>query len=222
VPVAIDDGIDLDLELSSGSHRFNGRHGRPVHRRFRRCLSSGNARQNKNTKGSSDPNASHSRKVYHRLTPCRSLDERKGHDEANQIYNAGMTGIRPTKPVEEAAQSAGLPPRVVVVLAHLDPWALGVAGGTVCGFWLWLATVILLVRGGSTVGTNLSLLSQYFIGFRVTPLGSLAAFVYGFVTAFLIGYLFARLRNFMVHSYLLYLRRRAERAALSDMLDRLM
>jgi hypothetical protein len=66
------------------------------------------------------------------------------------------------------------------------------------------------------------LLSQYFIGFRVTPAGSVAALLYGFLMAFLLGYGFARLRNFMLHSYLLYIRRRAERVALTDLLDRLM
>ena len=115
-----------------------------------------------------------------------------------------------------------MPPRVVLVLARLDPRALGIALGTVCGFWLWSATIILLIRGGANVGKNLSLLSQYFIGFRVTPAGSLAAFVNGFLIAFLVGYGFARLRNFMLHSYLLYIRRRAERVALTDLLDRLM
>jgi hypothetical protein len=93
--------------------------------------------------------------------------------------------------------------------------------GAVCGFWLWLATVILLIRGGPHMGRNLSLLSQYFIGFRVSPGGSVAAFLYGFLIAFLAGYGFARLRNFMLQSYLLYVRRRAERSALTDLLDRL-
>ncbi len=133
-----------------------------------------------------------------------------------------MVEVRSTHAVEKAAQESGLPPRVVLVLARLDPRALGIALGTVCGLWLWLATMILLIRGGANVGQNLSLLSQYFIGFRVTPGGSVAAFLYGFLIAFLVGYGFARLRNFMLHSYLLYVRRRAESVALTDLLDRLM
>jgi len=130
--------------------------------------------------------------------------------------------MRSTHPLENAARESGLPPRVVLVLARLDPRALGIALGTVCGLWLWLATIILLIRGGANVGQNLSLLSQYFIGFHVTPAGSVAALLYGFLIAFLLGYGFARLRNFMLHSYLLYVRHRAERVALTDLLDRLM
>ena len=133
-----------------------------------------------------------------------------------------MADMRSTHPLENAARESGLPPRVVLVLARLDPRALGIALGTVCGLWLWLATIILLIRGGANVGQNLSLLSQYFIGFHVTPAGSVAALLYGFLIAFLLGYGFARLRNFMLHSYLLYVRHRAERVALTDLLDRLM
>jgi hypothetical protein len=133
-----------------------------------------------------------------------------------------MADLRSTQPLEKAARETGLPPRVVLVLARLDPRALGVAAGTVCGLWLALATIILLVRGGVDIGRNLSLLSQYFIGFRVTPAGSVAAFLYGFLVGFLAGYGFARLRNCMLHSYLLYIRRRAERVALADLLDRVM
>jgi hypothetical protein len=127
-----------------------------------------------------------------------------------------------SQPIDEAAAQVHLPARAVLVLAHLDARALGLACGMVGGLWLWFATLVLLVRGGAQMGQNLSLLSQYFPGFSVTPAGSALALVYGGVAGFLAGYLFARLRNHMVRSYLLYLRHRAERAALADLLDRLM
>jgi hypothetical protein len=107
-------------------------------------------------------------------------------------------------------------------LAQLDPRALGIASGLMCGLWLWLATILLLIRGGDNVGRNLSLISQYFVGFSVTPAGSVLGFLYGALVGFVIGYSFARLRNLMVHSYLQVLRRRAERAELADLLDRIM
>ena len=122
----------------------------------------------------------------------------------------------------ETVERSSLPPRAVLVLAQLDPRALGIAAGLLCGFLLWLATILLVVRGGTNVGRNLSLLSQYFIGFSVTPAGSLIGFLYGAGFGFLAGCLFARLRNFLIRSYLHSLRRRAERMAMSDLLDRLM
>jgi uncharacterized membrane protein YedE/YeeE len=41
------------------------------------------------------------------------------------------------------------------------------------------------------------LLGQFFIGFRVTFLGSLAGFAYGFVCEFLAGYFLATVYNFV-------------------------
>jgi hypothetical protein len=133
-----------------------------------------------------------------------------------------MADTQWTRPLDEAAKQSHLPRKAVLVLAQLDARALGVACGLVFGLWLWLATIVLVLRGGPDVGRNLSLLSQYFVGFRVTPAGSVLALAYGCAAGFLAGYLFARLRNYVVHTYLLYLKRRAERAAMADMLDGLM
>ena len=140
----------------------------------------------------------------------------------NRNYNRRMLDENSPRAADEITGRSSLPARAVLVLAHLDARALGVACGLVCGLWLWIATMALVVRGGPNVGQNLSLLSQYLIGFRVTPSGAVLAFFYGAVFGFVAGYLFARLRNFMVHTYMLYLRRRAERMAMSDLLDRLM
>ncbi len=127
-----------------------------------------------------------------------------------------------TLSVDDAARQAQLPPKAVLVLAQMDPRALGIACGLGCGIWLWLATVVLLIRGGPGMGRTLSLLSQYFVGFSITPAGSVLGFVYGALVGFITGYGFAFLRNFLIRSYLLHIRRRAERAALADMLDHFM
>ena len=132
-----------------------------------------------------------------------------------------MPGPHTALEKSDEVEQFSLPPRAVLVLAQLDPRALGIAAGLLCGFLLWLATILLVLRGGVNVGRNLSLLSQYFTGFRVTPAGSLIGFLYGAVFGFLAGYLFARLRNLLIHSYLRFVRRRAERMAMSDLLDRL-
>ena len=126
---------------------------------------------------------------------------------------------RPT--ADQAAQQTGLPARVVVVLAHLDPVALGVALGSVAGAWVFVMTMTLVIRGGENVGANLSLLSQYFIGYSATAPGAVIGLVYAALLGFAIGYAFALTRNLLVDAYLRYVRRRTEHEMLNDLLDRM-
>lgn len=119
---------------------------------------------------------------------------------------------------EEVAKETHLPRPVVVTFAHLDPVALGVALGIVLGSWLCVATMILVIRGGEVVGPNLRLIANYFIGYSVTWSGAIIGFLYGGVFGFLFGYLFAALRNFVMHLYLVLIRRRAEKEAIGDLL----
>lgn len=72
--------------------------------------------------------------------------------------------------------------RVVV----LRVWLHGIVGGLVAGALLGGATIWLLLKGGDPVGPHLSLLGEFFIGYRVTWAGSLVGFGYGFLTGFLV------------------------------------
>lgn len=72
----------------------------------------------------------------------------------------------------------------------------GVIVGLLAGLGLFLATNWLVLKGGVVVGPHLSLLGQYFIGYRVTFVGSLIGFGYAFVLGFVVGYGFATLYNF--------------------------
>lgn len=78
---------------------------------------------------------------------------------------------------------------------RLNAKLLGVVLGTLCGAGLFLATLILVVKGGHNVGQNLSLLRNYFPGYEVTYLGSLIGFFYGFLVGFLIGGVFGTVYN---------------------------
>lgn len=73
-------------------------------------------------------------------------------------------------------------------LLRINARAWGIAFGLAMGLGLFVATNILVLRGGDVVGPNLSLLGIYLPGYRVTFLGSLIGFVYMFV----IGYGFGR------------------------------
>lgn len=77
----------------------------------------------------------------------------------------------------------------------LNAKLLGIVLGTLMGFGLFLATILLVLKGGPNVGLHLSLLSNYFPGYQVTYLGSLIGFFYGFVVGFVIGGVFGAVYN---------------------------
>ena len=77
----------------------------------------------------------------------------------------------------------------------LNAKVFGLTLGIVCGLALFLATNWLVLKGGNSVGPHLSLLSQYFIGYRVSFLGSFIGFFYGFAVGTLCGSLMGWMYN---------------------------
>lgn len=108
---------------------------------------------------------------------------------------------------------------IVNTFARLDAVALGVSLGVLLGFTIFFATNLLVLKGGDVVGPNLALLSQYFIGYKVTFLGSLVGFVYGLMSGFIVGFLIAVLRNAVIAVYLQILRLKSSMAAVNDYID---
>jgi len=122
---------------------------------------------------------------------------------------------------EQASGITALDTNALIIqsLAKLDALALGISVGTLFGLVNFLATIFLIIKGGETVGPNLALLSQYFIGYEVTPIGSLIGLFYGFVSGFVLGWLIAVLRNFVVAIYLHILKLRGNVSAVNDYID---
>ena len=83
-------------------------------------------------------------------------------------------------------------------LLRLNATVQGVVTGIVAGVGVFIATNWLVLRGGKAVGPHLSLLSQFFFGYRVTFVGSLIGFEYAFVYGFVGGYFVARMYNWFV------------------------
>ena len=83
-----------------------------------------------------------------------------------------------TRPLEE----------VHVQLVRLNSVAQGVAIGAVLGVGLFLATNVLVLKGGPVVGPHLALLGQFLLGYDVSFRGSFVGLAYGFVGGFAIGY----------------------------------
>jgi hypothetical protein len=84
---------------------------------------------------------------------------------------------------------------VLTRLARFNATVQGLVSGMLLGGVVFLATIWLILRGGEPVGPHLALLGWFFVGYRVTFVGSLIGFGYGFVTGFLSGYILARLYN---------------------------
>jgi hypothetical protein len=87
---------------------------------------------------------------------------------------------------------------VKVRMLRLNATIQGVVAGIILGLGLFVATNWLVLKGGPVVGPNLALLGQFFVGYRVSFVGSLIGLAYGFVLGFVIGYVVARLYNWLV------------------------
>lgn len=87
---------------------------------------------------------------------------------------------------------------VLTRLLRLNAIMQGVVTGIVAGLGIFIATNWLVLKGGDVVGPHLGLLGHFFIGYKVSFVGSLIGFVYAFVTGFLIGYFIARIYNRIV------------------------
>ena len=89
---------------------------------------------------------------------------------------------------------------VLTRLLRLNATVHGFVLGIAAGAGIFISTNWLLLKAveGEVVGPHLSLLSQFFIGYDVSFVGSLIGFAYGFITGFTAGYLLANIYNWTV------------------------
>ena len=123
---------------------------------------------------------------------------------------AGEASIDVTSPVDKA---------IILAFAKVDKTALGIAVGAVSGLTIFLATNLLLIKGGDPIGPNLALLGQFFFGYTVTFKGSLVGLFYGFILGFILGWVTAFLRNFLLNAYLIMVNTRANLNSYFESID---
>lgn len=101
-----------------------------------------------------------------------------------------------------APNTAGssIPPESKAKLARLKARAWGVAFGLLSGVGLGVATLILVIKGGPTVGAHLGLLSVFLPGYSVTYTGAFLGFVYLFVIGYALGRVVGNVYNFFVRN----------------------
>ena len=83
-------------------------------------------------------------------------------------------------------------------ILRMNAKIMGLALGLLLGFAIFIATNWLVLKGGNPVGPHLQLLSQYFLGYRVSFVGSLIGFAYGFALGTFAGALLAWIYNQIV------------------------
>lgn len=90
-------------------------------------------------------------------------------------------------------------------ILRLNVKIVGLVLGIVMGFIIFIGTNWLIIKGGHItpdgkyiVGPHLQLLSQFFIGYKVSFLGSIIGFFYGFALGTLCGSAIGWIYNKMV------------------------
>ena len=83
-------------------------------------------------------------------------------------------------------------------MLRLNGRAWGLAVGLLLGLTLFVATNILVLKGGEQVGPHLALLRNYLPGYSVSYLGSVIGFIYLFVIGYAIGRLIGTVYNRMI------------------------
>jgi predicted RNA-binding Zn-ribbon protein involved in translation (DUF1610 family) len=77
--------------------------------------------------------------------------------------------------------------RAASVLVRINARAWGVATGALLGVGLFLATLVLLWKGGSDVGAHLGRLSYVLPGYDVSYAGAFLGLIYGFFIGYALG-----------------------------------
>jgi hypothetical protein len=74
----------------------------------------------------------------------------------------------------------------------LNPLALALTAGIICGVAVMLATwwVLLLGSGGTMI-----LIKNFYFGYSISFIGGIIGLIWGFVDGFIIGFIFATLYN---------------------------
>lgn len=81
------------------------------------------------------------------------------------------------------------------MLAPIDALALGVAAGATMSVMLIIITVVPVLSGNREVSAFLNLIGQYFPGYSVSLIGSIAGGFYGLLTGFVAGWVIGALHN---------------------------
>ncbi len=85
-------------------------------------------------------------------------------------------------------------------ILRLNAKMLGLVLGVLLGLFICIMNNWLVIKGGDPVGPHLGLLSQFFIGYRLSFPGSIIGFAYGFAvgtfSGTMVGWIYNRIVDF--------------------------
>lgn len=151
--------------------------------------------------------------------------EMEYHEEGREKSAPKGDRLVPQKVVSGTAEGQALDSvvpdeMIAAAFAKIDPLALGAAFGLVSGLYLFLATVMLVLKGGDVIGPTLILLNNFFYGYSVTWTGALIGFGEAAAAGFALGCGGALIRNWVMSGYAYFVRRGAEAASRRDLLGK--
>jgi hypothetical protein len=85
-------------------------------------------------------------------------------------------------------------------LLRLNARAWGIALGLLFGVGIFLATALLVIKGGPLVGPHLGLIGAYLPGYRVTWGGAFIGFLYFLAIGYAIGFIIGSVYNALARS----------------------
>ena len=132
--------------------------------------------------------------------------------------SAALASTQPLVP-EVIDTPAALDAAIAKTFARLDKAALAGAVGTVSGALLLLTTIWTTIVGEPHAVAHLQLLDRYFYGYAVTYKGATIGFAYAFLWGFMLGWLFAYIRNLALGLYVSLIAHRARSFSVDRVLE---
>jgi hypothetical protein len=128
------------------------------------------------------------------------VEERERDLTAKHVLSAKSKPKSEPQLTQPMAEKDSLEEIVLTRLVRFNASLQGIVTGLVAGLGVFIATNWLLIKSeeGEVVGPHLSLLSQFFIGYDVSFVGSVIGAVYGFIGGFVIGSSIAWMYNCLV------------------------
>lgn len=117
-----------------------------------------------------------------------------------------------------SSPTAALPRALVLAFAPVHKRHFGTACGIAAALLVVVLTIIHMIRSPET-GYPLSLLSAYFAGYTVSPIGAIIGGLWAGFAGFVAGWFLAFSRNFVIAVIVFLIRTRAMLAANRDFLD---
>lgn len=108
---------------------------------------------------------------------------------------------------------SSIPPKLSMAFAPVQKRALGTAVGLTFGGLIFILTAFhLLLRPANAHAPDLSLLAQYFYGYRVTWVGACWGLFWGFVSGFVMGWFIGFARNLTTALWIFFVKTKTQLA----------